>query len=91
MSGAMAIFPICLCVSLQYTMSAPVFKNLFMLNSTEHEICHAQKGKMSIIIGILTIMSMINILEFESRKKSLLVSILVLRAVPISCSVELSI
>ena len=31
-----------------------------MLNSTEHEICHAQKGKMSIIIGNLKFMSMIN-------------------------------
>ena len=33
---------------------------LIMLNSTVYEICHAHEAKMSIIIGILTFMSMIN-------------------------------
>ena len=93
MSGAMAPFgDMLMCVATIYDIGPVIFK-LFMLNSTVHEICHTHKGKMSIIIGIVHFMSMkkYNIFEIKSRKRSLLVSILVLRAVPISCSVELSI
>ena len=48
-----------------------------MLNSTEYEMCHAHNNKMSIIVDIYE-HAKYNLFEFESRKKSGLVSIIVL-------------
>ena len=52
MSGAMAPFvDMLVCVATKYDIG-PAVLNFFMLNSTVHEICHAHKGKMSIIIAL---------------------------------------
>ena len=59
-SGAMAPFPdLLVCVATIYIIGPGVL-NLFMLNSNVHETCHAHKDEMSIIIGILIFVSIIN-------------------------------
>ena len=45
----------------------PRLLNFFMLNSTEHEIYHAHV-KTAAIVGVLTFISMIHAIQYESLK-----------------------